>query len=116
MKKLSGKMAPLRAQIGRVSVAIGWQAGEKAADHRLSPEPQVGNLWSNLNGMAEQAGFKPSVPLAGKCRSGPQSQNIIVTLASTRRLRRFMTAPNNRKAPIGPAISDPFTWLVAGVR
>jgi hypothetical protein len=34
MKKLSGKMAPLRAQTGRVSVAIGWQAGEKAADHR----------------------------------------------------------------------------------
>jgi len=34
--------------------------------------------------LLEQAGFKPSIPLAGKCRSGPQSQNVIVTpVAST---------------------------------
>jgi len=34
--------------------------------------------------LLEQGGFKPSIPLAGKCRSGPQSQNVIVTpVAST---------------------------------
>src|SRR5205085_3222674 len=41
-------------------------------------------LTAETDWLLEQAGFELVVPLAGKCRSGPQSQNVIVTpVAST---------------------------------
>ena len=113
MKKLSGKMAPVRA-------GFRWQSGGKQAKKppiigcRQSPKLAI------YGATSMEWRSKPVSNLRSRSRvsaaPGLSHRIIIVTLASTRRLRRFMTAPNNRKAPIGPAISDPFTWLVAGVR
>ena len=76
------------------------------------------NNWDLSWPEVRHAAFYPSIPLVGKCRSGPQSQNVMATpVASTRRLRRFMRAPSNRRAiAYRSAVSDPFTWFAASVR